>query len=147
VEDLLDVSRITAGKLVLDARPIDLAAVAEAAVDAVRTDAEAKQVRLEQVFELGEGRIQGDPARLQQVVWNLLANAVKFSPRGGRRAPARSSARVPAFRACGCSWWTTTRAPASPSRRCSSSPGPACARWSRRRRRSRPWSASRPTCC
>ena len=84
VEDLLDVSRITAGKLVLDARPIDLAAVAEAAVDAVRTDAEAKQVRLEQVFELGEGRIQGDPARLQQVVWNLLANAVKFSPRGGR---------------------------------------------------------------
>ena len=77
-------SRITAGKLVLDARPIDLAAVAEAAVDAVRTDAEAKQVRLEQVFELGEGRIQGDPARLQQVVWNLLANAVKFSPRGGR---------------------------------------------------------------
>ena len=84
VEDLLDVSRITAGKLVLEARPIDLAAVAEAAVDAVRTDAEAKQVRLEQVFELGEGRIQGDPARLQQVVWNLLANAVKFSPRGGR---------------------------------------------------------------
>ncbi len=84
VEDLLDVSRITAGKLVLDARPIDLAAVAEAAVDAVRTDAEAKQVRLEQVFELGEGRVQGDPARLQQVVWNLLANAVKFSPRGGR---------------------------------------------------------------
>jgi len=83
VEDLLDVSRITAGKLVLDARPIDLAAVAEAAVDAVRTDAEAKQVRLEQVFELGEG-VQGDPARLQQVVWNLLANAVKFSPRGGR---------------------------------------------------------------
>jgi signal transduction histidine kinase len=84
VEDLLDVSRITAGKLVLDARPIDLAVVAEAAVDAVRTDAEAKQVRLEQVFELGEGRVQGDPARLQQVVWNLLANAVKFSPRGGR---------------------------------------------------------------
>jgi len=84
VEDLLDVSRITAGKLVLDARPIDLAAVAEAALDAVRADAEAKEVRIEQVFELGGGRVQGDPARLQQVMWNLLSNAVKFSSRGGR---------------------------------------------------------------
>jgi len=84
VEDLLDVSRITAGKLVLDARPIDLAAVAEAALDAVRADAEAKEVRIEQVFELGAGRVQGDPARLQQVMWNLLSNAVKFSSRGGR---------------------------------------------------------------
>jgi len=84
VEELLDLSRITAGKLVLDARPVDLAAVAEAALDAVRVDAEAKDVRLERVFELGGEPVQGDPTRLQQIVWNLLSNAVQFSPRGGR---------------------------------------------------------------
>ena len=84
VEELLDMSRITAGKLVLDARPVDLAAVAEAALDAVRADAEAKEVRVERVSELGAEPVQGDPARLQQIMWNLLSNAVKFSPRGGR---------------------------------------------------------------
>src|SRR5205823_3862545 len=81
---LLDRSRITAGKLVLDARPVELAAVAEAALDAVRADAEAKEVRVERVSELGAEPVQGDPARLQQIMWNLLSNAVKFSPRGGR---------------------------------------------------------------
>src|SRR5205823_2323198 len=84
VEELLDMSRITAGKLVLDARPVDLAAVAEAALDAVRADAEAKEVRVERVSELGAESVQGDAARLQQIMWNLLSNAVKFSPRGGR---------------------------------------------------------------
>ncbi len=84
VEELLDMSRITAGKLVIDARPVDLTAVVEAALDAVRADAEAKEVRLERVFELGAEPVQGDPARLQQIMWNLLSNAVKFSPRGGR---------------------------------------------------------------
>ena len=84
VEELLDMSRITAGKLVLDARPVDLVVVAEAALDAVRAEAEAKEVRLERDFGLGGARVQGDPARLQQIIWNLLSNAVKFSPRGGR---------------------------------------------------------------
>ncbi|TMA56496.1 MAG: response regulator [Deltaproteobacteria bacterium] len=83
VEDLLDVSRIVTGKLVLELRPVDLAEVAEAALDAVRTEAEAREVELEPVFELSGGHVEGDPARLQQVLWNLLSNAVKFSrPRG-----------------------------------------------------------------
>ncbi|TMB06735.1 MAG: response regulator [Deltaproteobacteria bacterium] len=84
IEDLLDVSRIVTGKLVLDVGPVDLTDVAEAALDAVRAAAEAKQIRLEQVFELTGNQVEGDPARLQQVVWNLLSNAVKFSAAGGR---------------------------------------------------------------
>src|SRR5207244_158253 len=84
IEDLLDVSRIVTGKLVLDVGPVDLTDVAEAALDAVRAAAEAKQIRLEQVFELTGKQVEGDPARLQQVVWNLLSNAVKFSVAGGR---------------------------------------------------------------
>jgi len=84
VEDLLDVSRIAAGKLVLDLRPTNPTPVVEAALDAVRGAAEAKQVRLEAEFELTEGQVRGDPARLQQIVWNLLSNAVKFSTEGGR---------------------------------------------------------------
>jgi len=84
VEDLLDVSRIVTGKLVLDLGPVDLAGVVEAALDAVRAAAEAKQVVLEQVFELGGEQVEGDPTRLQQVVWNLLSNAVKYSAPGGR---------------------------------------------------------------
>ena len=84
IDDLLDVSRITAGKLAIDMRVVDPATVAETALDAVRTEAEAKEVRLEQAFELGGGQVRGDPARLQQIVWNLLSNAIKFSARGGR---------------------------------------------------------------
>src|SRR5919197_2405717 len=70
VEELLDMSRITVGKLVLDARPVDLVVVAEAALDAVRAEAEAKEVQLERDFGLGGARLQGDPARLQQIIWN-----------------------------------------------------------------------------
>jgi signal transduction histidine kinase len=84
VEDLLDVSRIAAGKLVLDLRPVNPKPLVEAALDAVRGAAEAKQVRLEAEFEFSEGQVRGDPARLQQIVWNLLSNAVKFSSPGGR---------------------------------------------------------------
>ncbi|TMB15302.1 MAG: response regulator [Deltaproteobacteria bacterium] len=83
VEDLLDVSRIAAGKLVLDLRPVNPKALVEAALDAIRGAAEAKQVRLEAQFEFSEGQVRGDPVRLQQVVWNLLSNAVKFSAQGG----------------------------------------------------------------
>jgi len=93
IEDLLDVSRIVTGKLVLDVGPVDLTDVAEAALDAVRVAAEAKQIRLEQVFELTGKQVEGDPARLQQVVWNLLSNAVKFSAAGGRIVLRVSRAR------------------------------------------------------
>ncbi|MFC0677818.1 ATP-binding protein [Lysobacter korlensis] len=84
VEDLLDISRIVNGKLQLQLRPVQPASVVAEAVDAVRPAALAKGIRLE--FEQGghSGEISGDPDRLQQVVWNLLTNAVKFTEAGGR---------------------------------------------------------------
>jgi len=83
IEDLLDVSRILAGKLRLDVAPVDLRAVVEAAVDTVRPAANARGVSLHPEIE-GGCAVSGDAHRLQQVVWNLLSNAVKFTPRGGR---------------------------------------------------------------
>jgi signal transduction histidine kinase/CheY-like chemotaxis protein len=84
IEDLLDVSRIITGKLRLDIRAIELVPVIEAALDAVRGAAEAKTIVLETVFDEEVGPVRGDPDRLQQVVWNLLANAIKFTPAAGR---------------------------------------------------------------
>jgi PAS domain S-box-containing protein len=84
IDDLLDVSRIIAGKTRLDVRTVDLPAVIEAALDAVRPAAGTKGVRLQPVLDPGAGPVRGDPDRLQQIVWNLLMNAVKFTPRGGR---------------------------------------------------------------
>jgi PAS domain S-box-containing protein len=84
VSDLLDVSRITSGRLRLQVGAVDLARVVVAALDTVRPAAEAKGIELEPVLDSGAGEISGDPDRLQQVVWNLLSNAVKFTPRGGR---------------------------------------------------------------
>ena len=84
VDDLLDVSRIITGKLRMDVRPADPDSFIDAAVDAVRPAAEAKGVRVQKVTDTGTVSIPGDPVRLQQVVWNLLANAIKFTPRGGR---------------------------------------------------------------
>lgn len=83
IDDLLDVSRITAGKLRIDVRPIDLDRVVREAVDTMRTAADAKLLHVETELE-PDVRVKGDPHRLQQVVWNLLANAVKFTPEGGR---------------------------------------------------------------
>ncbi|AUX41619.1 two-component hybrid sensor and regulator [Sorangium cellulosum] len=83
VDDLLDISRIMAGKLRLDVQPIELAAVMEAALEVVRPAADAKGVRLEPLLDPGVGAVSGDAGRLQQVVWNLLSNAVKFTSRGG----------------------------------------------------------------
>ena len=84
IEDLLDMSRVITGKLQLDVRPLDLVPVIEAAVDAVRPAAEAKGIRVESILAPEPAILPGDPVRLQQVVWNLLANAVKFTPAGGR---------------------------------------------------------------
>jgi signal transduction histidine kinase len=84
IDDLLDVSRIVSGKLRLDMRPMELAPILEATVEAVRPAAEARQVELRTALDASHARILGDPARLQQVAWNLLTNAVKFTARGGR---------------------------------------------------------------
>ncbi|MBI1735923.1 MAG: GAF domain-containing protein [Candidatus Rokubacteria bacterium] len=84
IEDLLDISRIVTGKLRIEARPVDLAAVAEAALDAVRPAADARRIELVVHCDHHAGPVTGDPGRLQQVVWNLLSNAVKFTPEGGR---------------------------------------------------------------
>ncbi len=84
IEDLFDVSRVITGNMRLDARPLNVVAVLEAALDTVRPTAAAKGVHLESDLDPGAGAMMGDPARLQQVVWNLLINAVKFTPMGGR---------------------------------------------------------------
>jgi len=84
IEDLLDVSRIILGKLPLGVRPVELAMVTEAALDAVRPAAAAKSIRLSRVLDPTTGLVFGDPDRLQQVVWNLLSNAVKFTPSKGQ---------------------------------------------------------------
>jgi PAS domain S-box-containing protein len=84
VDDLLDVSRIITGKLRMDVRPSDPNSFIDAAVEAVKPAADAKGVRVQKVVDTGAISIPGDPGRLQQVVWNLLANAIKFTPRGGR---------------------------------------------------------------
>jgi signal transduction histidine kinase len=83
IDDLLDVSRIVAGTLQLAPQPVDLAAVALAALDTVRPLAVARDVRL--AFSpdlLAAETVSGDAGRLQQVIWNLLANAIKFTPAG-----------------------------------------------------------------
>lgn len=84
VEDLLDVSRIIQGKFRLEVHPVELVQVLEAALEAVRPAAEAKEIRLQTVFEPGVSAIAGDSSRLQQVFWNLLSNAIKFTPKGGQ---------------------------------------------------------------
>ena len=81
IEDLLDVSRIVSGKLRLEVRPLDLGPIIEAAVEAVHPAAEAKNITLRQVIDSNAGTVSGDSERLQQVIWNLLTNAIKFSPK------------------------------------------------------------------
>jgi signal transduction histidine kinase len=82
IDDLLDVSRITAGKMKLDVQAVTLAPVVTAALQTVQTAADAKGVRLHATLT-EHVPVSGDPHRLQQVVWNLLSNAVKFTPPGG----------------------------------------------------------------
>lgn len=85
IEDILDVSQIIRGKLQLEHQPIDLAVVALAALETVQSQAEEKGVALVVNFPRDPSpRVLGDPFRLQQVIWNLLTNAVKFTPTGGQ---------------------------------------------------------------
>ena len=83
VEDLLDVSRIVSGKIRLNIQPVDLTEVVKNAVDTVKPAADAKHIRIQTMFDPHAGPISGDPDRLQQVVWNLVSNAVKFTPKQG----------------------------------------------------------------
>ena len=84
IDDLLDMSRIMTGKVRLDVRPVDLRGVIEAALDSVRPAAEAKSIALGASCGSTPVPVRGDPDRLQQIVWNLLTNAIKFTPRDGR---------------------------------------------------------------
>ncbi|RUT02534.1 hypothetical protein DSM106972_060120 [Dulcicalothrix desertica PCC 7102] len=84
IEDLLDISRITSGKMRLDARLIELAPIIETAIEVVRVSADAKQIQLVSTLDAASEQILGDPVRLQQIIWNLLTNAIKFTPPTGR---------------------------------------------------------------
>lgn len=83
IEDLLEMSRVISGKTRLDRQPTDMHSVIDAAIEAVAPSAAEKDVRIVKDLEPSEP-VDGDPARLQQVMWNLLANAIKFTPSGGR---------------------------------------------------------------
>jgi PAS domain S-box-containing protein len=83
IEDLLDVSRIVTGKLRINTEPIDLLLVIHAAIDAIRPAAEAKEIDIRTHFDTADVMVRADVERLQQVFWNLLANAVKFTPARG----------------------------------------------------------------
>jgi signal transduction histidine kinase len=83
IEDLLDLSRIEQGRLVLSVGPVEMVKVVEAAIETVRPACDAKGLRLQPVLD-SHATIVGDPDRLQQIVWNLLSNAMKFTPKGGR---------------------------------------------------------------
>ncbi|HET7609350.1 MAG TPA: ATP-binding protein, partial [Gammaproteobacteria bacterium] len=84
IEDLLDMSSIISGKVRLEMRAVDLPSVLEASVNAVRPAAEAKGIELALALDATTHALRADPNRLQQVFWNLLTNAVKFTPKGGR---------------------------------------------------------------
>ncbi|PYQ73856.1 MAG: histidine kinase [Acidobacteria bacterium] len=84
VGDILDVSRIITGKIRLNIQPVDVPAVIKSALETITPAADAKQLRVHTILDPRASPISGDPDRLQQIVWNLVSNAVKFTPKGGR---------------------------------------------------------------
>ncbi|HJQ22421.1 MAG TPA: ATP-binding protein [Blastocatellia bacterium] len=84
IEDILDVSRIITGKLHIDAWPVELTPIIQAAIDAVSPAAAAKAIVITRALDRDAGVVFGDPNRLQQIAWNLLSNALKFTPEGGK---------------------------------------------------------------
>ena len=84
IDELLDLSRIMAGRIRLDVQQVMPADVVQEAIDSAEPAAKAKGMRLEHVLDPFAGPVSGDPVRLQQVVWNLLSNAIKFTPKGGK---------------------------------------------------------------
>ncbi|WP_307721619.1 ATP-binding protein, partial [Zemynaea arenosa] len=98
IEDLLDMSRITSGKVLLDMQTVAAPMFVDAAIETLRPAAEAKNIGIVRHYDPAAGLIAGDPARLQQVIWNLLSNAIKFTPRDGQLdvliAPAEDHVRI-----------------------------------------------------
>lgn len=84
IEDLLDVSRIITGKLRIEVQPVSFASITESAINSLRPAIDAKQLRLEKTIDPAAGPILGDPSRMQQIVANILSNAIKFTPSEGR---------------------------------------------------------------
>jgi CheY-like chemotaxis protein len=84
IDELLDVSRIVSGKMRLEVEVVEFGPLVEAAVETLRPAAEAKAIQVSQTLAPDTGPIKGDPARLQQTVWNLVSNAIKFTPKGGK---------------------------------------------------------------
>jgi signal transduction histidine kinase len=84
VDDLLDVSAVISGKMSLKVQPLDPAGVVTDALEAIRPAAEARSIRIDANLSPEAGTVKADPDRLRQVVWNLLSNAVRFTPPGGR---------------------------------------------------------------
>jgi len=95
IDDMLDIARVMSGKLRLDSKPVDLTRVALAAIDVVAPTAVAKGVEIRSAFQPQAAMMMGDPDRLQQIIWNLLANAVKFTEPGGNVTVAISSSEGP----------------------------------------------------
>jgi PAS domain S-box-containing protein len=84
IEEILDLSRITSGKMRLSVAPVEIAQVVETALDTIRPAAQAKSVQVQAVLDPDAGIVHGDATRLQQICWNLLSNAVKFTRKGGQ---------------------------------------------------------------
>jgi PAS domain S-box-containing protein len=84
VEDVLDISRIVSGKVRLNVQPVDVPEIVQSAINAVMPAADAKNIRIESVLDPQASPISGDPERLQQILWNLVSNAVKFTNKAGK---------------------------------------------------------------